>query len=85
LSRSSFLYREKASILVKQPILSDWEVAILAAAGAIPRFSWNPEIHPVVETKSIIDRVVESGTDSVVVTGGNLLCGTLTTVQGPEK
>jgi 7-carboxy-7-deazaguanine synthase len=37
------------------------------------RFSWNPEIHPVVETDSIIDRVIISGTDSVVVTGGEPL------------
>ena len=41
------------------------------------RFSWNPEIHPVVETKSIIDRVVESGADSVVVTGGEPLMWSL--------
>jgi 7-carboxy-7-deazaguanine synthase len=41
------------------------------------RFSWNPEIHPVIETKSIIDRVVESGADSVVVTGGEPLMWSL--------
>jgi 7-carboxy-7-deazaguanine synthase len=34
------------------------------------RFSWNPDIHPLISTKTIIDHVVESGADSVVVTGG---------------
>jgi 7-carboxy-7-deazaguanine synthase len=34
------------------------------------RFSWNPDIHPLVETKSIIENVIASGADSVVVTGG---------------
>jgi 7-carboxy-7-deazaguanine synthase len=34
------------------------------------RFSWNPGLHPMVETQSIINRVIESGADSVVVTGG---------------
>lgn len=37
------------------------------------RFSWNQDIHPMVETKSIIDRVIDSGADSVVVTGGEPL------------
>jgi organic radical activating enzyme len=37
------------------------------------RFAWNPDVHPVIETKSIIDRVVDSGADSVVVTGGEPL------------
>lgn len=37
------------------------------------RFSWNPEIHPVIETKTIIDRVKRSGADSVVITGGEPL------------
>jgi 7-carboxy-7-deazaguanine synthase len=37
------------------------------------RFSWNPDLHPMVETKSIIDHVLESGADSVVVTGGEPL------------
>jgi 7-carboxy-7-deazaguanine synthase len=48
------------------------------------RFSWNPDMHPMVETKSIIDRVFDSGADSVVVTGGeplmwnlNLICNGL--------
>jgi organic radical activating enzyme len=41
------------------------------------RFAWNPNIHPVVETKAIIDRVIESGADSVVVTGGEPLMWTL--------
>ena len=37
------------------------------------RFSWDPDIHPLVETDEIIERVVHSGTDSVVVTGGEPL------------
>jgi organic radical activating enzyme len=37
------------------------------------RFSWNPALHPLVETKSIIEHVVEAGADSVVVTGGEPL------------
>jgi 7-carboxy-7-deazaguanine synthase len=39
------------------------------------RFSWNPKLHPMVETDTIIERVVKSGTDSIVVTGGEpLMC-----------
>jgi len=37
------------------------------------RFSWNPDLHPMVETEAIIDHVAKSGTDSVVVTGGEPL------------
>jgi 7-carboxy-7-deazaguanine synthase len=37
------------------------------------RFSWNPDVHPLIETESIIERVAESGADSVVVTGGEPL------------
>ncbi len=37
------------------------------------RFAWDPDIHPLVETKNIIERVILSGTDSVVVTGGEPL------------
>ena len=37
------------------------------------RFSWNPTLHPMVETKILIDHVAESGADSVVVTGGEPL------------
>ena len=37
------------------------------------RFSWNPDVHPVIETKTIIDRVIDSGADSVVITGGEPL------------
>jgi 7-carboxy-7-deazaguanine synthase len=36
-------------------------------------FTWNSGLHPMVETSIIIDRVVKSGTDSVVVTGGEPL------------
>jgi organic radical activating enzyme len=37
------------------------------------RFSWNPRMHPLVDTDEIITRVIESGADSVVVTGGEPL------------
>jgi 7-carboxy-7-deazaguanine synthase len=37
------------------------------------RFSWNPKLHPMVKTDDIIDNAVKSGTDSVVVTGGEPL------------
>jgi 7-carboxy-7-deazaguanine synthase len=41
------------------------------------RFSWNPDLHPVIETSEIIKRVTDSGADSVVVTGGEPLMWTL--------
>jgi 7-carboxy-7-deazaguanine synthase len=37
------------------------------------RFSWNQELFPMVEISKIIDNVEKSGTDSVVVTGGEPL------------
>lgn len=37
------------------------------------RFSWEPDLHPLVETDLIINHAVLSGTDSVVVTGGEPL------------
>ena len=37
------------------------------------RFAWNPEIHPMIEADTIIENVLKSGTDSVVVTGGEPL------------
>jgi organic radical activating enzyme len=37
------------------------------------RFSWNPDIHPVTDTEEIVARVLKSGADSVVVTGGEPL------------
>ena len=37
------------------------------------RFSWDPDMHPMVETDDIIKKAIESGTDSVVVTGGEPL------------
>jgi organic radical activating enzyme len=37
------------------------------------RFSWNPVLHPMVETDTLIDHVINSGADSVVVTGGEPL------------
>jgi 7-carboxy-7-deazaguanine synthase len=41
------------------------------------RFSWNPDIHPMVGIQTIIDHVKESGADSVVVTGGEPLMWSL--------
>jgi 7-carboxy-7-deazaguanine synthase len=37
------------------------------------RFSWNPEIHPMIDADTIIQNVLNSGADSVVVTGGEPL------------
>jgi 7-carboxy-7-deazaguanine synthase len=37
------------------------------------RFSWNPRIHPLIDTDQIIRHAANSGTDSVVVTGGEPL------------
>jgi 7-carboxy-7-deazaguanine synthase len=48
------------------------------------RYSWNPDLHPLVETEKIVKNVIDSGSDSVVVTGGeplmwnlDLLCHSL--------
>jgi 7-carboxy-7-deazaguanine synthase len=41
------------------------------------RFSWNPNVHPMVETETLIAHVIESGADSVVVTGGEPLMWSL--------
>lgn len=48
------------------------------------RFAWDHDMHPMVDTKTIIDHVIDSGADSVVVTGGepliwklDLLCDSL--------
>jgi organic radical activating enzyme len=37
------------------------------------RFSWNPKLHPMVNADEIIENAIRSGTDSVVVTGGEPL------------
>jgi 7-carboxy-7-deazaguanine synthase len=37
------------------------------------RFTWNPELFPMVETDLIVKSAVDSGTDSVVITGGEPL------------
>lgn len=37
------------------------------------RFSWDPLIHPMVSTDEIVKHAIHSGTDSVVVTGGEPL------------
>ena len=37
------------------------------------KFSWNPELHPLVEIEEIVEKIIESEADSVVVTGGEPL------------
>ena len=37
------------------------------------KFSWNPDLHPVVEINKILEGALESGAKSVVVTGGEPL------------
>lgn len=37
------------------------------------KYSWNPDLHPMTDTDEIIRNVLNSGTDSVVVTGGEPL------------
>lgn len=37
------------------------------------RFAWDPAIHPLVKTDVLVKRVLSSGADSVVVTGGEPL------------
>lgn len=37
------------------------------------RFSWDQNLHPLVDTNLLIDHAIKSGTDSVVVTGGEPL------------
>jgi organic radical activating enzyme len=37
------------------------------------RFAWNPDLHPLIDCDVIINNAVNSGTDSVVVTGGEPL------------
>ncbi len=37
------------------------------------RFSWNQDVHPMVAIETIIDHAAKSGTDSVMVTGGEPL------------
>jgi len=48
------------------------------------RFSWNADLHPLIDSDTIVEHVTDSGTDSVVVTGGeplmwdlDYLCGQL--------
>lgn len=37
------------------------------------RFSWNPDIHPLVSADEIVSRAAGSGADSVIITGGEPL------------
>ena len=37
------------------------------------RFSWNPDVHPIVPVPEIVEKVLRSGADSVVITGGEPL------------
>ncbi len=41
------------------------------------KFSWNASLHPLVETGQIVEHVLASGADSVVVTGGEPLMAPL--------
>ncbi|MEZ5010216.1 MAG: hypothetical protein R2744_00530 [Bacteroidales bacterium] len=34
------------------------------------RYSWNPDLHPLVSIEKIAEFIFDSGADSVVVTGG---------------
>jgi len=37
------------------------------------KYSWNPDLHPLTDTDLIVENVIKSGTDSVVITGGEPL------------
>ena len=37
------------------------------------RYTWNPDIHPLVDVKAIVQHVLDSRADSVVITGGEPL------------
>ncbi len=37
------------------------------------KYSWNPDLHPPVDANTLIEHVLNSGTDSVVITGGEPL------------
>ncbi len=37
------------------------------------KFAWDPDLHPLIHTDQIIDHAVNSGADSVIVTGGEPL------------
>jgi 7-carboxy-7-deazaguanine synthase len=37
------------------------------------KFSWNPSLHPMIPVDDIVENVIKSGADSVVVTGGEPL------------
>ncbi len=42
------------------------------------KYAWNADLHPMVAIEGIIDNVLKSGADSVVVTGGEPLMWNLT-------
>lgn len=41
------------------------------------KYSWNPDLHPLVSVNDIVDYVLKSGADSVVITGGEPLMWSL--------
>jgi 7-carboxy-7-deazaguanine synthase len=51
------------------------------------KFSWNPELHPLVDTDEIVQHALDAGTKDLVVTGGEPLMYNLTylTRQLKEK
>jgi len=49
------------------------------------RYSWNPELHPMVDIDTIAGHVLASGADSVVITGGEPLMWNMNPITGIFK
>ena len=52
------------------------EAAMLVAIGAMLKKSWNAELHPPTHIQDMIDDIMAQSSETVVVTGGEPLCGT---------